>query len=311
MDTASTFPVAASSVRYIKLGQGGRLAGEAIAAGKLFLDYREVAHEVAVSGDEARIIEACLAFRADKGAAKSDAREILDFYTLPEDALWITFHEGKLWWGFAKTGVTPLDPEADGAARSRDMLDGWRCSDAHGSELLMREMDGRLTQLAAYRRTICSVREEDRLLRILNAQPHPDVVRAREARAALNAAAEALVRQLSPYDFEILVDLIVQNAGWRRVGALGGTQKTVDLEIEQPLTRERGFVQVKSRTSQAELDSYIEAFNAYGVDRMFYAWHSGPEVTTDAPGVELMGPAAIAERAIASGLIDWLDRRSQ
>jgi len=305
------FPVRATTARYIKLGRGGRLAREAIETGKLFLDYREVAHAVARTGDEARLIETCLAFRDDLRIARSDAREILDFYTLPEGALWITFHDGKLWWGFAKAGVTALDPETDGAARSRDMVDGWRSTDVHGRELLMREMDGRLTQLAAYRRTICSVKEEDRLLRILNAQPHPDVVRAREARAALNAAAEALVRQLSPYDFEILVDLIVQNAGWRRVGALGGTQKTVDLEIEQPLTRERGFVQVKSRTSQAELDEYVEAFNEYGVDRMFYAWHSGPEVTTDTPGVELMGPAEIAERAIASGLIDWLDRRTQ
>jgi hypothetical protein len=46
---------------------------------------------------------------------------------------------------------------------------------------------------------------------------------------------------------------------WRRVGVVGGTQKTLDLDLTLPSTGERAFVQVKSRTTTAELAGYARA----------------------------------------------------
>ena len=47
-------------------------------------------------------------------------------------------------------------------------------------------------------------------------------------------------------DFETLVDLIFARGGWHRVSALGGNEADIDLAVEQSLTGERAFVQVKS-----------------------------------------------------------------
>ncbi len=38
-------------------------------------------------------------------------------------------------------------------------------------------------------------------------------------------------RLLEPQDFELLVDLVFSTSGWRRVGVVGGTQKTLTPSI--------------------------------------------------------------------------------
>lgn len=79
-----------------------------------------------------------------------------------------------------------------------------------------------------------------------------------------------LIRLLVPHDFELLVDLIFTASGWRRIGVVGKTQKTIDIALELPSTGERAFVQVKSKTKQSELDQYLllfEEMDDYG--RMF------------------------------------------
>jgi hypothetical protein len=48
----------------------------------------------------------------------------------------------------------------------------------------------------------------------------------------------------------MLVDLVFANSGWRRIGRVGKTQKTVDIELMLPTTGERAFVQV-NRLSQS------------------------------------------------------------
>ncbi len=306
------FPIAPRGVRYIKLGPAGRWAEAAIGTGKLVLDFREIEHELAVSGNDEALASACLEFRGgDKTSASTDVGEIRAFYEAGEDELWIAFHAGKLWWAFAKEGVSPSDPAEGLGARYRRTLDGWRSTDANGSELAMRDLDGRITQLAGYRRTICSVKQADRVVRLINGAPRREVAATRSAHAELAAHVATLVCQLGPDDFEVLVDLIVTRLGWRRVGAVGGLQKTVDIEIEQPLTGERAFVQVKSRSTQTELDGYVAEFERYGVDRMIYAWHSGPGLACDHPGVILLGPEVIANNVVSAGLLDWLIRKTR
>ena len=54
------------------------------------------------------------------------------------------------------------------------------------------------------------------------------------------------------------MDLVFTSSGWRRLGVVGKTQKTLDLSLELPSTGERAFVQVKSRTDSKELADYIE-----------------------------------------------------
>lgn len=310
MQSKSPFPIAPTAVRYIKLGAGGAFAKDALATGKLVLDFHEIDHGVAESGDAKALYAACLAFRDGKAqTAGEDAREITAFYRASETDLWLTLEAGKLWWGFAEAEVIPTDP-ADGlGARYRRIVGGWSSHDAQGRPLELRDLDGRIASLAGYRRTICNVKEAERVVRLVNATPHPEVIAADDAREELLASVRSLIPMLSADDFEILIDLIIARSGWERVGAIGGIQKTVDLEIVQPLTGERAFVQVKSRTRQAEFDAYLGEFEAYGIDRMIYAYHTGPVLKCTNPRVQIMDRGVIANSVLERGLLRWLTNR--
>lgn len=56
-----------------------------------------------------------------------------------------------------------------------------------------------------------------------------------------------MMRFLNPYDFELLVELVFAQSGWQRISSSGGTQKTIDLELYLPSTKDYAFVQVKIR----------------------------------------------------------------
>jgi hypothetical protein len=69
-----------------------------------------------------------------------------------------------------------------------------------------------------------------------------------------------MIRQLDWRDFETLVDLIFARGGWQRSSVLGKGQADVDLILTQPTIGETAWVQIKSGTSQAELDDYVGRF---------------------------------------------------
>ncbi len=116
-----------------------------------------------------------------------------------------------------------------------------------------------------------------------------------------------LMRLLTWQDFELLVDLVFANSGWRRVGQVGKTQKTVDIELVLPTTGERAFVQVKSSAGKRDLKEYLDRLkesNSY--DRMFFVWHSGDVGKAEANDVTLIGPDRLARIVFDSGLTSWL-----
>jgi hypothetical protein len=119
-----------------------------------------------------------------------------------------------------------------------------------------------------------------------------------------------LLRMLTWQDFELLVDLVFSNSGWRRVGQLGKTQKTIDFELLLPTTGERAFVQVKSAASKVELTDYLTRLKETTFfDKMFFVWHTGevgeiPEA--DKVNVFLIGPVLLARMVFEAGLTSWL-----
>jgi len=138
-----------------------------------------------------------------------------------------------------------------------------------------RSREGTLTQVAAYRQTICSVKAADYLLRRINAVPEPIVLAATQARLATVAAARVMIEQLHWSDFEILIDLIFARGGWQRTTRLGETMADVDLLIEQTTLSETASVQIKSRASQGVLDALIEMHRKSGRHRgTFFVCHT-------------------------------------
>ena len=84
-----------------------------------------------------------------------------------------------------------------------------------------------------------------------------------------------MIRQLDWRDFETLIDLIFARGGWQRSSVLGKDQADVDLILTQPTIGETAWVQIKSKTSQAELDDYLGRFRRDGsCHRFFFVCHS-------------------------------------
>lgn len=302
-------PIRPSQIRYIKLGAGGAFARASLTSGELQLGYHEVDHELCAKGDWEAVLRHFQALRRTAGKAKDSTREVQDFYTLGSDCLWITFADGFLWWGFAEPGVTMIEAAVPPAAsRARKFIGGWRNTSLAGAPLRMSELTTRLTQVANYRGTICTVRAADYLLRKINGEEEPVFSAATAARSAMIASARAMIAELHWADFETMVDLIFARGGWQRVSVLGGTMADIDLLIEQPTLGETASVQVKSRASQAVLDEHIAYFAASGLSRTFFVCHS-PDGTLNlngAAGIHLWTGEQLAEIAVKSGLFEWL-----
>ncbi|MGX9430516.1 MULTISPECIES: restriction endonuclease [Bradyrhizobium] len=119
-----------------------------------------------------------------------------------------------------------------------------------------------------------------------------------------------MVRQLNWRDFETLVDLIFLRGGWQRISALGGDQADVDVVLSEPITGETAWVQVKSHSTQAELNDYLGRFERDGsCDRFFFVYHTATSTLTlpaDHPKLHLWPAERIASAATRAGLFDWL-----
>jgi uncharacterized protein YwlG (UPF0340 family) len=109
-------------------------------------------------------------------------------------------------------------------------------------------------------------------------------------------------------DFELLVELVMTQGGWRRVSATGGTQHTIDLELELPLTGERALVQVKSQLDRQTAEKVAtDLAEAAGGSRVFIVYQTPSEpLTVDQENVTLIGPKALAEHVVDLGPTTWV-----
>ncbi|WP_105883033.1 restriction endonuclease, partial [Haemophilus influenzae] len=236
-----------------------------------------------------------------------------DFYQLGEDTLWITFFGRKLYWAFCSKEVVE---ESDGS-RTRKVISNngnWSCVDANGKELLVDNLDGRVTKVQAYRGTICGVEMEDYLIRRINGEVIEEITEAKEAYETLIKSVEKLIKGLWWSDFELLTDLVFSKLGWQRYSVLGKTEKGIDLDLYSSSTQKRVFVQIKSDTDIKQLDEYVSNFESeyknYGYSEMYYVYHSGLENIDEkqyqAKGIKLVNGRKMAELVISAGLVEWL-----
>jgi len=195
-----------------------------------------------------------------------------------------------------------------GGGVCRTARGGWGSTDWNGEELTRDRLSGALTKLSSYQGTSCAVDMAGYVLRRVSGVKTPEVERALAATNEMRAATLGLMKLLGPKDFELLVDLVFTSSGWRRIGVVGKTEKTLDLDLVLPSTGERAFVQVKSKTSSAELAQYVAKFEEEPHDRMFFVFHSG-KAETEAEGVTVIGPEKLADLVMEAGLTSWLIRR--
>ncbi len=314
LSTTST-EIKALRALYIKLGEGNRWASLAFDTDTLRFGFGDFPHDRALKAADADDFRAAKEFYENEravapGTATRYSNELRQFYTAGSDVLWITFSHGRMWWCFADPKVIPTDgvnPEATGS-RYRKAIGGWTDKDIAGQILWTNTLRGSLTTTAGFRGTICRVREFDYLLRRLNNQETTATNAVREARLKLIEALVPLIGGLHWKDFELLVELVMTQGGWRRVSATGGTQHTVDLELELPLTGERALVQVKSSVSQNNAEKIVvDLIEAAGDARVFLVYHTATEhLHVSQENATLIGPEALAEHVVDLGLTNWV-----
>jgi hypothetical protein len=297
-------------VRYIKLGEGGRWERECLDKKIVRIGFgsaRRERFDLCQAGRWSDVSASFVAEGKDKGTATRSMNELRLFFEDDGSTLWITFVGERLCWGFVDA-TQKVAPHPDGDGVSRPIRDGWRWADLHDEQLTKDRLSGALTKLAAYRGTSCDVDVSNYVIRRINGEKTREVERAVTASNEMKAAIPGLMRLLGPRDFELLVDLVFSTSGWRRVGTVGKTQKTVDFDMILPSTGERAFVQVKSQTTTAELAEYIAKFQDDLYAYMFYVFHSGTAETDDSR-VKVIGPEQLAALVMEAGLVEWLIRK--
>lgn len=254
--------------------------------------------------------------RAAKQNATAAAHQLNAFWSSDDNTIWITFHDGRLYWTrFTKDG--PTHDSIRGSVRK--VQGGWSDHDFSGEHVLtMVSLWGRLTKTAGYRSTTCAVEEPvaKYLLRRLRDEPHDYIDRTEAKLDELATALLGVVDKLTWSDFELLAELLFSGAGWRRITLTGSTMKFHDLVLEQPLDRRTISVQVKSAFKADEYERYAQAFQpqsqSNGGDfwRFYFIYHTDDKglasTAKEYPDVQLVGPRELVELAVDAGLARWM-----
>lgn len=311
----------AKKIRYIKLGKAGAWWQDCKERKIIKLGYNSGEKDVFSLSLNGEWTEIKKYFEKTKLSPPTQSvNQMRDFFEDQGETLWITFEEGCLYYAF--TNGEQINREIDinsGRWTSYRNLSekGWRNTDINGNELRVEDLSGRLTKTAGYRQTICRIQNdvEEYLLNRINCRMNPDYIKAKEAKSALIDAIEPLIRLLTPSDFELLIELIFSNSGWLKTTLTGGTQKTTDLDLYNPITNKQIWVQVKSSTNPEEFKNYVgrNQFERKSYEMMYYIYHTGSigEMFFDRDKISVWGLDYIAKQVVANGLVDWLLRKSR
>lgn len=305
------FPrITPTHVRFIKLGGGGEYEQSCIERDQTVrLGYDSPLHTESLDGNWDPVLDFWARVRkGNVGTARNDLRQIRDFYELPSTALWFTFYKRKLWWAFAEKEITELSD----LTRIRRVIGRWSSTDIKGNPLFEESLDGRLSRVVGYRGTICGLEPqvEEYLVRRINGELPEDVIRAEAALTELQASVQQLVQGLHWKDFEAVVDVMFSRAGYQRLSVVGKTQKSIDIDLESPVTRGRAFVQVKSQASRRVFEECVADFQSMPqYHEFFFVCHSPiglDAYESESPDIHLVAGSTLARLLIDAGLTGFL-----
>jgi hypothetical protein len=309
----SVEPIVIRNAYYVKLGEGGKWAEASIRDGMIRIGWVDQTLDDLNNWRVDNIRETERRSREKRGAptgksALGNEMSALEkiVHSTPDD-VWITFHHSYLWWcRIGKDGI-----QQDAISKYRTVAGKWSNCDIEGKPLIINELPGRLSMKQGFRATICGFDEEqlDDLRRLLNNQQSGEFQTISEAKNALTRNAEGGLSLLHWNDFELLVDLVFRNAGWRRVSRVGGPMKFVDMELLEPVTGDRYQVQVKSDATIADFRQHADEFDGDNFRKLYFVVHNAKEKWANVPeypSVELILQERLATMVVDLGLVNWL-----
>ena len=309
-------PIPIHNAYYVKLGKGGKWAESSIQDGIIRIGWREQSLDdindwrEPIIREKVRLRNEKEGKPTSKSAVSNDVSALRKIVHSTSADVWITFHGPYLsWCRVAETGI-----KEDAISKYRRVAGQWSHCDIEGTPLIINQIPGRISKIQRFSGTICSLgtREVDDLRRLLSSQPSIEFQEISNARVVLINQVGFGLSLLHWKDFEILVDLIFRNAGWRRVSVRGESMKYVDMELEEPITGDLYQVQVKSDATIADFKKYAQQFSEGDFKKLYFVVHNSKEKWINAPvykNVELILQERLAEMAVDLGLVNWLLKR--
>lgn len=306
-------PITFTNAYYVKLGRGGEYVDSSFSEGRIRVGWKGQTLDDIHNWQEDKIWKDIKREREEQGlplnksAITNDVRMLMKIaQSTPED-IWITFHDSHLWW--CRVDDTLMDK--DDNSKFRRVLGKWSMCDIKNKPLIINEISGKLSKIQGFRGTICSLGQEEveALKRLLNDKPSEAFKEINNARTDLIKKVESGLSPLHWKDFEILVDLIFRNMGWRRVSMVGESMEYADLILQEPVTGNLHLVQVKSDATLADFQDYAQRFFEGSFKKLYFVVHNSREKWADAPAyknVELILQERLAEMVVDSGLVNWL-----
>jgi hypothetical protein len=296
---------------FVKLGEEGKWEESCIADSIIRIGWKGQDIRDINSKKWDKIKKELAEEKKNKGEATKDFNALKNICESTNEDIWITFYASKLWW----TRVGEEHIYEDNISKYRKSSSPWTSLDTDGNELLINSLPGTLTKTQGFRGTICKVHEKATLLRVLSNKPskiHNDIKNNLEA---LYLLTEKAIRELHWKDFETFVDLIFRGSGWKRISMLGETMKYSDIELEDPITKDKYQIQIKSSSSLAEFKEYYKQFSKENFRKLFFVVHS-PDSNlqnyTEYPAhVELIKADKLAQMSVELGLVNWLLRKAK
>ena len=305
--------ITASQVLFIKLGGKGEWEKDCIEGENpcIRLGYRSNQHQICLAGNWKAVRDYWLTTgNKTPGKATEATNQVKSFYTADDNAMWITFYQRKLWWCFADGHVDEL---SDGS-RVRKTHRPWSCRDSLGKELHIDCLSGALTKVQMFQGTICKVKESSYLLRRLNGDYPEEVREAEDSLQQLEAAVNKLIQLLGWKDFEFLCDLIFRHAGWQRLSRLGKNEKTIDMELVEPVTEKHAYVQIKFQADLKTFNEYKQRFKELNSNAQAYfvVYQPKSDLAVSQPdeSVILLTAERLAKLAVSAGLTRWLIQKT-
>ena len=201
-----------TSVRYVKNGRRGQWWQAAKENGQVHLGWKSIPRELLLGPDYPRIEKILRAQYGTRPGATQDFNALRDLLDAPSKHVWVTFEDGCMWWCTVRDGAT-VNPDGESTKKGNFWLVCDRPWSKHslgvGKLLAISDLPGTVTTTAGFQGTVCTPKDWQAILRILQQGKDPDAAKAAKARSDYERAILQVVKRLSPKDFEQLIDLIL------------------------------------------------------------------------------------------------------
>ncbi len=305
-----------SKALYIKLGEAGIWEPDSIKSGKIRFGWPHIPVEKIINKEwevVRHLISENYSKRGKKSGSTNDFNILKNICEADEKTVFVTFSNGELYWTIPKQNSI----SEDGTSKYIETIIPWSDKDINKNKTFeLNQISGRITKYQLFMGTCCKIGNDlgefEYLKQLINDQQSDEF---KKLSSSINQLKESLlipIKHLTPKDFEILVDLIFRNNGWRRTSVLGEVMKFFDLVLEEPFSNKLYGVQIKSSCSANEFkkiaDKFVSSYSA-SYEMLYFVIHTPKNdfaSIQEYENVKILGVEELADQVINAGLIRWV-----